>query len=328
MLDKVGRIQGLVELLAPELNLDHARAVNAMRAAYLSKADLVTRMVVEMTSLQGVMGREYALKSGESEVVANAIYEHYLPRYAGDNIPASLEGLLIGISDRLDTLMGLFGIGLVPSGTSDPYALRRTAIGLIQCLVRSATPFNLERGLRLANEQLGTTVSDQAVLECLNFIRSRQRALLLGDGIPHDVADAVLAEQGTNPFGVVRGTAELKVWTERSDWLEVLQAYSRCARITRTQEIDSQFDPEFLIEEASKGLYRALQTAEKNRGEPTSIQDFFSAFMPMIPAIDQFFDEVLVMAEDERLKSNRLNLLQRIVILAKGAADLSLLEGF
>ena len=134
MLDKSRRVNALTKILADELGLSDEEKATALRAATLSKADLVTHMVVEMTSLQGIMGRYYALHSGESKPVADAIREHYLPRFTGDAVPASKAGLVVGLADRLDSLVGLFAAGLAPTGTRDPFAQRRTAIGLVQLL--------------------------------------------------------------------------------------------------------------------------------------------------------------------------------------------------
>jgi glycyl-tRNA synthetase len=205
VLDKVGRIERLTALLARDLELDAAASKTAARAAHLSKADLATKMVVEMTSLQGEVGRQYARADGEPEAVAEAIFEHYLPRHAGDRTAAGLPGLVVGLADRLDSLIGLFAAGLQPTGARDPFGLRRAAIGLVQNLVESGVRFDLRRGLRQAAEGLPIPAAEPAELECLAFIAGRQSALLLADGHRHDVVEAVLAAQAHDPAGGGRG---------------------------------------------------------------------------------------------------------------------------
>ncbi len=328
VLQKVTRVESLVSRLADELRLSDIERQCAARAAFLSKADLATQMVIEMTSLQGAIGKVYALASGEPPLVAEAIQEHYFPRFAGDRMPESRPGMVLGLADRLDTLMGLFAVGMRPSGTSDPYALRRAAIGLIQLLVSAELRFDLEKGLRWAGEGLPVPVSNEAVQDCMEFITNRQQGLLLADGHRYDVVEAVLAEQAQDPASADLAVKSLEEWVQREDWPETLQAYARCARITRTETEVHEVDPGGLKEPASKTLFRGLEKAERATRAPGSVDDLLHAFRPLIPSISRFFDDVLVMAEEEELRKQRLGLLQRIVRLAAGVADLSRLEGF
>ncbi|MGA9191521.1 MAG: glycine--tRNA ligase subunit beta [Anaerolineales bacterium] len=328
MLDKVKRIERLTGVIAERLGLDKAQSDAAQRAARLSKADLATQMVVEMTSLQGEMGRIYAQAAGESTAVAQAIFEHYLPRYAGDQLPSSLPGLTVGIADRLDSLSGLFAAGLEPTGGSDPYALRRAAIGLIQSLVAHEISFDLTWAIGQAAEGLPVEASPKALQECLDFMRGREESLLLSEGHRHDVVKAILREQWHDPAGAAQGVDQLGEWVEQDDWEATLQAYARCARITRSQPGDRQVDPKIFQDEAEKTLFGALRTAEDQERDPGSVDGFRTAFTPMISPINAFFEEVLVIAEDPKLQSNRLGLLDRVVALAAGVADFSQLEGF
>jgi glycyl-tRNA synthetase len=327
MLDKTHRITSLVDALAPQLGLDETQAQSAHRAAELSKADLATKMVVEMTSLQGIMGRYYALHWGEPPSVAGAIFEHYLPRYAGDALPEHKEGLAVGIADRLDTLAGLFAAGLAPTGAKDPFAQRRAALGLVQNLIAWELDFDLRKGLEEASARLPVPSSPEVQAACLGFIIERLRNLLLDQQHRYDVVDAVLAAQGYNPARAARAAGQLAAWVRRPDWNTVLPAYARCVRITRDQPRYA-VDPAAFVEPAEKELYAALQQAEAKPRQPGSVDDFLDAFVPMIPSINRFFDDVLVMAEDEHLRHNRLALLERIVDLASGVADMSRLEGF
>ncbi len=328
MLDKSRRVQSLVESLGTQLGLKAEELTAARRAAQLCKADLVSHMVVEMTSLQGIMGRFYALHSGEPQAVADAIFEHNLPRFAGDDLPRSRPGLTVGIADRLDSLAGLFTAGLAPSGTKDPFALRRAALGLVQNLMAWELPFDLRHGLALAADNLPLPASLENRAACLEFIIGRLRGLLTEQGYRYDVVEAVLAAQGHNPAGALQAVKSLTGWVRREDWNTILPAYARCVRITRDQAQRYPINQASLREEAEKALYQALLEAEETPRLPGSVDGFLNAFLPLIPAINRFFDAVLVMDEDATLRSNRLGMLQRIATLAEGVADLSVLEGF
>jgi glycyl-tRNA synthetase len=328
MLDKSKRLVKLVEELAPALHVPGDQVVHARRAAQLCKADLVTHMVVEMTSLQGIMGRYYALKSGEDASVAEAIYEHYLPAYAGDEVPRTRLGLLLGIADRLDSLAGLFAAGMAPTGTKDPFAQRRMALGLILNLTHWDLDFNLKTALQMAASHLPLEVGTETLAECLTFITGRMRGDFLDRGYPYDVVDAVLAVQGHNPNAALRAVKSLSSWVRSEDWRSILPAYSRCVRITRDLQETFTVSEHLMKEPAEKALYDALLRAEAVQREPNSIEQFFDVFVPTIPVINRFFDEVLVMSEDPEERHNRLGLLQRVVALGKDTADFSRLEGF
>jgi len=328
MLDKSQRITALVEPLTEELGLTAEEKATALRAAVLCKADLVSHMVVEMTSLQGIMGRYYALHSGETPEVAQAISEHYLPRYSGDSLPSSKAGLVVGIADRLDSLVGLFAAGLAPTGARDPFAQRRAAIGLVQLLSAFNIDFDLNRWMKIAAEKIPIEASDKELQACAEFIAGRQRSNLIEQGYRYDVVDAVLAEQQNNPAGALRAVKELSEWVAREDWKIILPAYARCVRITRDQTVTYEVDPRLFEEKSEKALYAALLKVEGSLSKSGSVNEILTAFLPMIPAVNAFFDSVLVMTEDVLVRNNRLALLQRIAALTKGAADLSRLEGF
>jgi glycyl-tRNA synthetase len=326
--DKTERISALVEALMSDFNLTDEEKTTAQRAAKLCKADLATNMVVEMTSLQGIMGRYYALHSGETQAVADAIFDHYLPRSADDKLPEAKPGLLIGLADRLDSLMGLFAVGLAPTGTKDPYAQRRAALGICQNLIAWEMPFDLQQGLDEAREVMTVDVSDENAAACLEFIQGRLRVMLLDMGFNYDVVDAVLAEKGNDPYGTLVGIRQLADIVAREDWSEILPAFSRCVRITRDLDEVYAVDEACLEEKAEKDLLKALEKAESDLAGADTVDAFIGAFVPMVPAINTFFDAVLVMAEDENVRQTRLGLLQRVAALSDGIADLSFLEGF
>ncbi|MFQ5923828.1 MAG: glycine--tRNA ligase subunit beta, partial [Anaerolineales bacterium] len=328
MLDKTQRLEGLTATLAGHFDLSDKDGQSAVRAAQLCKADLATLMVIDMTSLQGSMGRYYAAKSGETEGVAQAIFEHYLPRFAGDEMPASEAGTVLGLADRLDSLIGLFSVGVHPTGTRDPFGLRRSAVSLVQILIERDLSLDLKAALDWAWEGFNRGGEAEALDNCLAFIIRRQQQLLLDQGHPHDVVAAVLEEQGSDPVRVKRAVVELKQWVAREDWAVTLQAYSRCARITRDLEEDYEFEERRAEEASTRALFEELTKAENADRDPGSVNDFLKAFEPMIPAIDRFFEDVMVMTQDKALRENRLALLQRVVRLAVGVADFSRLEGF
>ena len=327
-LDKTHRIEALVPKIGHKLGLEPGEMTAGQRAAALCKADLVTNMVVEMTSLQGVMGRYYALKSGEDRAVADAIFEHYLPRSADDSLPDSKPGLVVGLADRLDSLMGLFAAGLAPTGTKDPFAQRRAALGICQNLIAWQLNLDLNWGLTQAAEGLALDVQRDDIVTCLEFIQDRLRGILLEQGFKYDVVEAIMGERGSDPYGAFQGVQALSSWVEREDWHEILPAFSRCVRITRDQEKIYSVDENFFVNESEEALYKALLKAEKELAGRMDVDAFLNAFVPMVPVINQFFDEVLVMDEDRVLRENRLGLLQRISALSEGIADLSYLEGF
>jgi len=322
MLDKNERIEKLTAVLVPMLGLKADEAAFACRAAHLLKADLVTKMVVEMTSLQGLIGQEYAIKSGEHADVAFAIGEQYQP------VPHSKPGLAVALADRLDSLAGLFAAGLASTGTKDPFGMRRAAIGVVQPLIEHNIDFDLHAALKTAAALEPIPVSAETLTQIQEFITGRLRVVLMDMGYKYDVVDAILEAQANNPAGAARAAKQLTAWVARPDWKTLLPGYARCVRITRDQKEKFKVKPETLAEAAEVKLFAALEEAEHQKRAPGSVDDFLNAFVPMIPAVNEFFDKVLVMTEAKSVKENRLGLLQRIVSMADGIADLSKLEGF
>ena len=321
MLDKSERVEKLTGEVARWLKLEETDLSTAVRAAHLCKADLATQMVVEMTSLQGIMGREYALRSGETPAVAQAIQEHY-------GIPESRAGIAVGLADRLDSLAGLFAAGLAPTGSADPFGLRRAALSLTQILTARQISFDVRAALEAACALQPANVQPaQAHLDSLlAFVAGRLRGQLLELGYRYDVVEAVLAEQAHNPYLALVAVRQLAEWVKREDWPQILPAYARCVRITRDQKQTYAVREDQFVEPAERGLFAAYQAAS---AQPVaSVDQLLNVLLPMIPAIAKFFEAVLVMAEDQGVRENRLGLLQRIGAMAKGLADFSKLEGF
>ena len=331
MLDKSRRLERLVPQIASMLGLARHEAEAARRAAHLCKADLATQMVIELTSLQGVIGREYALRAGELPEVAQAIFGHYLPRGAADGSPETQAGVAVGLADRLDSLAGLFAAGVTPSGSSDPYQLRRQALGIVQNLVARQALFSLRRGLDAAASLLPLEASTESLAGALDFIMERLRGYLRDRGFAFDVVDAVLAAQGDDPYAALRGVEELDAWVRRDDWPRILDNYARCVRITKSHATTYDLDPGRFQQLAEEALYNAYARARRETGLAGSIDGFLNAFVPLVDVIDAYFAResgVLVMVDDPVLRENRLAQLQHIAALADGIVDLGRLEGF
>ncbi len=330
MLDKSERMDKLVNDLIPMLGLENDEAIFARRAVHLAKADLVTQMVTEMTSLQGIIGREYALRSGEQKDVADAIGEQYQP------VPKSKIGVAVALTDRIDSLVGLFAAGLAPTGAKDPFALRRAALGVVQPLIGHGISFNLREAVKKAAKLQPIEVKAEAQAQVLDFIMGRLSVVLKEAGYRYDVVDAVLAEQSDNPARAAEAVKRLQAWVKRADWQTILPGYARCVRIIRSAQIDDRpltIDQGKFTEQAERDLYAAVQSSVVHpqgdaSSRPLSIDEFLNIVVKLIPSINDFFDKVLVMADDKTVRENRLGLLQRIAALAHGVVDLSKLEGF
>lgn len=322
LLDKSNRMLILGAELGAMLGFkDVTEIKNLARSVYLAKADLTTQMVTEMTSLQGIIGREYALRSGEAPEVATAIGEQY------QSVPQSKLGVVVALADRIDSLVGLFAAGVIPSGAKDPFGLRRAAIGTVQPLIEHDLDFDLRTAIEKSAATQPIPVSAEVQAQVLEFITGRLKVVLNEAGYKYDVVDAVLAAQANNPAGCVRAVKQLMAWVARPDWAPILDGYARCVRIIRSAKDDRPLtiDDGKLVDPAERDLHAALSSIVHR---PSSIDDFLSTVEKLIPAITEFFDKVLVMAEDPAVRGNRLGLLQQIAGLANGVADLSKLEGF
>jgi glycyl-tRNA synthetase len=319
MLDKVKRLEELVPAVSEMLELSPEEKMAATTAARLSKADLATSMVVEMTSLQGVIGGHYARLSGEPEVVAAAVAEQY------EAVSRTRPGLALALSDRLDSLAGLFAVGLAPTGSNDPFALRRAAIQIVENLVANAIDIDLREALSAASSLLPVEAGAETIDAVLAFISSRLETYLQEQGIRTSVVRAVLAEQAHNPHAAYCAATELNEIVNRETWPSLLDAFARSARITRDQ-------PQFELDAAALALpeEQALSAAYDAAAQMLdgSMPSLVTALEELEPVITLFFDNVLVMDEDVQLRQNRLALLQKISTLPQDIADLSQLEGF
>ncbi len=322
MLDKAERMLKLAPELGQMLGFDDVELGNLRRATFLAKADLTTQMVTEMTSLQGIIGREYALRNGENAEVALAIGEQYQP------IPQSRLGVVVALSDRIDSLVGLFAAGVIPSGAKDPFGLRRAAIGTVQPLIEHDLDFDLRAAIEKSAATMPMPVSAEVKAQVLEFLTGRLRVVLTETGLRYDVVEAVLTAQSHNPAASAKAVKELEAWVKRPDWTPILDGYARCVRIIRSQKVESgkwEVESGKFLEDAERDLYNALKSVN---GQPSSVDELLSSVETLVPAINTFFEKVLVIADDPAVKQNRLALVGQIASLSFGIADLSKLEGF
>jgi glycyl-tRNA synthetase len=329
MLDKVKRLEQLAPQIATMLGASADDVATVERAAALSKSDLVTHMVIEMTSLQGIMGEIYAKTSGETPEVAQAIREHYLPRSAGDANPASIAGLALSLADKLDSLAGLFAVGAIPTGSADPYGLRRAALGIVYNLLSSRVSLSIRKALTTAAALQPMTVGEESIAETAAFVTRRLQGVLLEQGFSHDVVEAVLAVRGDNPVAAQVAATNLQIMVNAGGWEGAFTAYARCARITRTLETKLPLNPSAYQEKVEDDLHRQVVAACANiNAAPEPALILSGELFSLAPAINAFFDKVLVNADDPTVRQARLALVQQIALLPASVADLSKLQGF
>ncbi|HOB29222.1 MAG TPA: glycine--tRNA ligase subunit beta [Bacillota bacterium] len=332
--EKQERLVKLVGTIGEHLGLSGKHIRRAKRAAQLCKADLVTHMVREFPELQGVMGREYALLSGEEPETAAAIYEHYRPRHFGDAVPSTIEGALLSLADRADTLSGCFAAGIQPTGSQDPYALRRQGQGIIAVLMAyefDLTPAALlDAALREHVKAVPLSVQRRKSLQGAlhDFMTHRLRFALQEKGLSYDVIEAVLAVPYRSVAELFKRAAALEKHL-RTDLLKDLHAaYIRVTNLSR-QTRGGAVQQELLGEPAEKELYLSLLQVEPRLEQALQQCDYKSCFELLgllKEPVDCFFDQVLVMVEDEKLRLNRLNLLASVKSLFNRLADFSLLQ--
>jgi len=345
MRDKVDRIMEMAMAIADQLSLPDQYRSDIESTAMLCKADLVTQMVYEFPELQGIMGQKYALVSGESEAVALGIFEHYLPRNVEDQLPQSLTGQVVGISDRLDTLISIFGLGLLPTGSSDPFALRRAANAVINIIWSAELGINLEQLLRQGSQDFVTAHPDKSSpLDLLqNFLMQRLQTLLTDElKLDYDLVKAVLGEN--DPDYTRRALQDVRDVRDRALFLQrirengqlaqIYETVNRASRLAVKGELETQaLDPQpyiqlDLLEKASeKAFYQALLSlvpTTQNAQETRQYQALVDALAAIAPTVANFFDgedSVLVMAEDLQVRTNRLNLLSLLRNHARVLAD-------
>ncbi len=298
------------------------------RAALLAKCDLETGMVGEFTELQGVMGREYALLEGEDKRVATAIYEHYLPTQAGGVLPSDDIGAFVSLADKIDTICGCFSVGLIPTGTADPYALRRSAIGVLAIIMDRGYAISIPELVAQSVELLDSKrqrSGEEVSADVVEFIRMRLVNLLSGQDYPVDVIDAVLSASFVEPVVAFERIKALSVLKQRDDFEPLAVAFKRVGNIIKGG-LDQPVDPALLTDDSEKILFARLQEVEQKVAADVKAHNYTNALATISELrepVDSFFDSVMVMVDDVAVKNNRLALLTSISGLFKGIADFS-----
>lgn len=326
--DKTARIEALAGEIAKQIGADETKA---KRAGLLSKCDLMTNMVFEFTDTQGVMGMHYARHDGEDEEVAVALNEQYMPRFAGDNLPNSLVACSVALADKFDTLTGIFGIGQAPKGSADPFALRRAALGSLRIIVEKNLPLDLAEIVAKSTALFGDKLTNKNVVEdVVDFMLGRFRAWYESEGIAVDVIQAVLARRPTKPADFdarVRAVSHFRTL----DSAEALAAANkRVSNILAKADIAiGEIDLTACVEPAEKALAEAV-IALKAEVQPLIAQGDYTAVLDKLAnlrqPVDAFFDGVMVNAEDQKLRQNRLAILSTLQGLFLQVADISLLQ--
>ena len=328
MNDKSNRLVQATNMLAMAINAKVDKE-KLNRAALLCKCDLVTGMVVEFTELQGVMGREYAKLDGEAPEVALGIFEHYLPRFAGDELPKTDIGRIVGIADKLDNICATFSRGLAPTGSQDPYALRRQALGIINILLDANYHISLYKViagslylLNIAPEQTGKLIPQIA-----EFMKQRLRNMLIDQGIRYDVVDAVLAEERNDDFADLYARAvALNTFVASEAAPALIQAATRVANLCKKIETETAINPQLFEVEAETALHQAAMEANKEVLAASVKYDYAAVLAEatkLVDPINKFFDDVMVMAEDVKIKNNRLALLSAVKDVTHAVGDLN-----
>lgn len=326
--DKALRLEVLAGYIADVIGANEQDKKDAVRAAKLAKADLVTGMVTEFTELQGVMGREYALLDGETKAVAQAIDEHYMPRFAGDSQPASVAGRIVSLADKIDTIVGTFSRGLIPTGSQDPFALRRQALGIVNMLKEAQYHISLSQLVAKAMELLKIAdAGQQAKLQndVADFMKLRLKNVLADAGIRYDVVDAVFVTVD-DIYGVFL-RAQAVNEAVKQDMEKTIQAFVRTGNIARkAEDVQAAVETGLLAEQVEKDLYKAYEEAASKVEKEVAAQDYAGAIATLsqlAAPIDAFFDGVMVMDKDEKIKNNRLGLLKLVDNLICQVADFS-----
>lgn len=326
MKDKTLRLAVVAAKLADLVGAAAEKDVVA-RTAVLSKADLMTNMVNEFPELQGLMGREYALLSGEEPAVAEGLYEHYLPRFSGDDLPKTTAGRLVSLADKLDNIVATFSRGLIPSGSQDPYALRRQAQGIVQILADSAYPLPLDVLFAIAMEALSIAADKQAALKrsLQDFFGLRIRNLLAENGTRHDLLEAVLASPAVLIGDMLARAAALNAFSEMPAWPSIVQTFTRVANLVK-DGVAAPVQAALFVHPAEAALYEALTHQQQQAAALLAVRNYeglLGLTAALAEPVNALFDNVMIMAPEADIKQNRLALLAAVRDLALQVADLS-----
>ncbi len=328
--EKVERMVSLSEEFASKLDLNDLEINQVKTAARLAKADLVTEMVNEFSKLQGTMGKYYAEIEGLDEEVSDAIFEHYLPRYANDILPSSKAGIIVSIADKIDNIVASFSVGIIPTGSQDPYALRRQAQGVMNIIVDTGLNLELDylidAALKILIEKDKLQRSSTEVkAEVLDFFKLRLENLLEESNIRYDVSEAILAADYTNVNQTLLRAAALMEFREEDGFAELITAFNRVANLA-TKSNNQEVNIELLQDSSERELYTAYLEAKEKMSVLLRSLEYKKALQEVAklkPLIDKFFESVMVMDKDEEVKENRLGLLNLLSDLLSKTADLT-----
>jgi glycyl-tRNA synthetase beta chain len=328
--DKSARVAKLAAVIATEIDGD---VTLAERAALLAKCDLVTEMVGEFPDLQGIMGSYYARLDGEDNEVAEALDEQYLPRFSGDKVPATKTGQAVSLAEKLDTLVGLFGVGQPPTGVKDPFALRRAALGVLRIVIENKLDVDLQTLVQQAQQGFDTQLTQDDVTEqVIRYFFDRLRGYALDQGIKADVFEAVLAVQPTRPLDFMQRLSAVTEFRALDAAESLAAGNKRIGNILRKNDAEgegAEIDSKLLSEPAEKALANKLAEVSKQvtpLAEQADYAGVLRALADMRETVDGFFDQVMVMADDEAVRNNRLALLNQTRALFLGVADISVLQ--
>lgn len=326
MQDKVLRLTELCEQLCELMTWPDIKDT-AIRAGQLSKADLMTDMVGEFPELQGVMGREYAVMQGEEEGVASAIFEQYLPRFSGDMLPSTCAGKTLAIADKIDNITGCFGIGTIPTGSNDPYALRRQALGILNILIAGRHFVSLAKIIWKSINTYGDRISrdkhNKIIKDVLEFFKERLNTLLVTEGFRYDCVRAVLLTGVEDPSDSYLRIRSLDRFRQRPEFESLIVSFKRVMNII-PPDFRGEVIEELFREDEEKGLYEAYRDIKDKVLEAEKNLEYENAFISIAklkPFVDLFFDKVLVMDKDTAVKNNRLGLLNNLKSLFLTLAD-------
>lgn len=332
--DKSQRIAQLAKFIHSKK--DDSLAAVSERAGLLGKADLASDMVNEFPELQGIMGGYYALHDGEPKSIATAIREHYLPRFAGDELPETAEGCAVAIADRLDTLVGIFGINQKPTGEKDPFGLRRAALAILRIMIERNMDLNLRDLLEFAKQNYQNALSNSAVVEQVQaFILERLNAWYQDQKIAADSLAAVLAVETNHPLDIDQRVRAVQLFRNLPEAESLAAANKRVKNLLKQAEQKSSLntlaiDEKLFTDAVENELYQAIQIKQKqyqnNKTENHNYSEILTNLASLRDPVDRFFDKVLVMDENEKLRNNRLALLNSLRELFLGVADISLLQ--
>jgi len=329
--DKSLRLGQLSGFLCNILLLDENTKQNAIRAAELCKVDLITQMVGEFPTLQGIIGGYYAANSGETDEVANAIRSHYYPTSPTGSIPEGIVGCVVSIADKLDTIVGYFAIGNIPSGSQDPYALRRQAIGIVKIVAENSLALVLDDVVQESVSLYKKTAKMEKIdpnlaNNVIGFLKGRISSILSDRGFAYDVVDSIISAGSADPVSAIKRANAIADLRKQPDFDRIYPAFNRVLRILPDQNTHVDIDPGLFQDDAESLLYKAITNIEADVAESVKEADYnkmLDKIVSLCDSIDVFFDKVMVMVEDEKLRDNRLAILNRIAEMVYLIADFS-----